>query len=580
MPSPLDTEVVSPSASIGTANQSGRPASSPPPSTGAVHLRGRIIRILWVACQIFLSYFFYEFASLLASRNRKTEWGEEVHRKNALRLQQAALSLKGLLIKVCQFMSARVDLLPEAYTKALSLLQDQVPPAPYQEIRARIVEELGSPPETIFRVFHENPVASASLGQVHEAVLREAAQNGLATDTRVAVKVQYPGIELVVETDLRAIRLIVWGLQKIFPNIRFDILYDEFSKIVHHEMNYIIEGRQAEQFHKNFSEDDRIVVPRVVWKHTTQRVLTLQFVDGIKISRIDEIGRAGINTKQVATLLAESYMKQILQHRFFHGDPHPGNLFVQPGPRLVFVDFGLMQQIDPAMHRGMKKMIMAIIERDIPDITQALFDLGFIARSEKTEDIEKIVHFFMERYRDISPRAFKRITFMQIAEDLSTLFQVYPSLQLPNHFILVGRTAGMLNGLCSQLDPDLNIIELARPYAQEFVKGGPSHIFSKGKEIVSALLELPAALRSLVDLTSKGQFQTQMHSEDLTDILTKIYRLAYRTVLAGMIFVLFFMYHDVSFRPIGTGEDSVKILIGALVALSVIALLFSFVRRK
>lgn len=579
MQKPLDT-AISPGASTGNANQSVRSGFFPPPSSGEVHLRGRITRILWVACQIFLSYFLYECTSLFASRNRKTEWREHIHQKNALRLQQAALSLKGLLIKVCQFISARVDLLPEAYTKTLSLLQDKVPPAPYQEIRARIIEELGSPPEVIFRVFHESPVAAASLGQVHEAILMEAEQNGFTADMRVAVKVQYPGIESVVETDLRAIRLIVWGLQKIFPNIRFDMLYEEFSKIVHHEMNYIIEGRQAEQFHKNFSEDDRIVVPLVVWKHTTQRVLTLQFVDGIKISRVDEIGRAGIDTKQVATLLAESYMKQILQHRFFHGDPHPGNLFVQPGPRLVFVDFGLMQQIDPAMHLGMKKMIMAIIDRDIPDITQALFDLGFIARSEKTEDIAKIVHFFMERYRDISPRALKRITIMQIAEDLATLFHLHPALQLPNHFILVGRTVGMLNGLCSQLDPDLNIIELAKPYAQAFVKDGQSPIFSKGKEIVSALLELPAALRSLVELTSKGQFQTQMHSEDLTAILTKIYRLAYRTVLAATIFVLFFLYHDISFPPIEAGGDPAKVLLGTLIALSGIAFLFSFSRRR
>lgn len=220
---------------------------------------------------------------------------------------------------------------------------------------------------------------------------------------RVAVKVQYPEIEQIVEIDLRAIRWIVWVLQKVMTNIRFDVLYTEFSKIVHKELDYFVEARQAEQFHKNFASDPRIVVPKVLWNYTTGRILTLEFVEGIKISRTEEIRRAGIDTKSVATLLVESYMKQILQHRFFHGDPHPGNLFVQPGPRLVFVDFGLMQQIDTGVHRGMEKMMIAIIDREITGIARALLDLGFIARTERMEDIENVVRFFMDRYRDISP---------------------------------------------------------------------------------------------------------------------------------------------------------------------------------
>ncbi|MDC4204441.1 MAG: AarF/UbiB family protein [Candidatus Manganitrophus sp.] len=445
------------------------------------------------------------------------------------------------------------------------------PPRPLFDDPDPVHPGVRPPPETLFETFNEIPLASASLGQVHEATLRE---DGM----RVAVKVQYPEIEQIVEIDLRAIRWIVWVLQKVMTNIRFDVLYTEFSKIVHKELDYFVEARQAEQFHKNFASDPRIVVPKVLWNYTTGRILTLEFVEGIKISRTEEIRRAGIDTKSVATLLVESYMKQILQHRFFHGDPHPGNLFVQPGPRLVFVDFGLMQQIDTGVHRGMEKMMIAIIDREITGIARALLDLGFIARTERMEDIENVVRFFMDRYRDISPRAFKRITLTQIAQDLETLFHVYPSLQVPNHFILVGRTAGMLNGLCSQLDPDLNIIEIAEPYAKKFV-GSPDfvgEIFSRGKEIAIALIELPVVLRNFLELASNGQFRTRMNSEDLTAILTKIYKLAYRTVLAGFIVTMTLLYSNL----VRSFNTPMGIVLSTMIVFPALALLYSFVRRK
>lgn len=567
-----ETDATPPSAEA-AGTRPGSPVTDVPPTPVGeqIYLRRRALRILWVAFRIFFSYSVYRLVSPFIPRIKSVEWKETLHRRNALRMQEAALSLKGLLIKVGQFMSARVDLLPDAYTQTLSLLQDQVPPAPYASIRTRFIQEFGVPPESLFETFNEVPLASASLGQVHEATLRE---NGL----RVAVKVQYPEIEQIVEIDLRALHWIVWALQKATTNIRFDILYAEFSKIVHKELDYFIEARQAEQFHKNFSNDPRIVVPKVLWNYTTGRILTLEFVEGIKISRVQEIRRAGIDTKAVATLLVESYMKQILQHRFFHGDPHPGNLFVQPGPRLVFVDFGLMQQIDTGVHRGMEKMMIAIIDRDISGIARALLDLGFIARTERMEDIENVVRFFMDRYRDLSPRAFKRITLTQVAQDLETLFHVYPSLQVPNHFILAGRTAGMLNGLCSQLDPDLNIIEIAEPYAKKFV-GAPNwtaELLSRGREIAIALIELPVVLRNFLELASNGQFRTRMNSEDLTAVLTKIYKLGYRTVLAGFIVTMTLLYSNL----VRNFDSPMGIALSTLILFPALALLFSFVRRK
>ncbi len=572
-------------------------------ATHHTNLRRRSLLIFRLALSISSDYFVYFFCSFFISKNRGRQWKDRLHKKNALKFKNTTLVLKGLLIKVGQFMSARVDILPEAYTDILSLLQDQVPPADFDEIKARLTKELGAPPEVVFQTFDIIPIASASLGQVHRATLKRTGEIGSEKSSSrqgtceqetpdeqagnkqgyellsVAVKVQYPGIEAIVKTDLKAIRLIVSVLQRFFDNIRFDVLFDEFSRIVHQELNYIMEGRQAEQFQKNFESDERIVVPKVIWSHTTSRVLTLEFVDGIKISRVDQIEQAGIDKRQVATLLVESYMKQILKHRFFHGDPHPGNLFVQEGPRLVFVDFGLMQAIGIKMHQGMEHMIIAIIDRDISAISRALLDLGFISRTEKMEGIEKTVCFFMDRYRDLPPRSYREITISQIAEDFAILFKLYPGLQIPNHFILVGRTAGMLNGLCSQLAPDLNMIELAKPHAQRFVSTADwsTEFFTKGKELVTTLLALPATLKNFLEYANSGQFRTLMHSEDLTGILSKIYTLAYRTILVIWVLGMSFLYRDLQ----GEGMSMMMSLgLGSLIVIPSFMLISSFLRWR
>ncbi len=563
-------------------------------------LRRRSLLIFALALSISSSYFIYFLGSFFISKKQGRQWKNRLHAKNALKFKNTTLILKGLLIKVGQFMSARVDILPSPYTDILSQLQDQVPPADFSAIKARLIKELGAPPELVFETFDVVPIASASLGQVHRATLKRATKTQSESDAKqnqaaqnseekqedpedfelltVAVKVQYPEIEAIVKTDLKAIRVITSLLQKVFSAIRFDVLFEEFSRIVQQELNYLKEGRQAEQFQQNFEDDPRIVVPKVIWTHTTSRVLTLEFVEGIKISRTDLIEKAGIDKGEVATLLVESYMKQILKHRFFHGDPHPGNLFVQQGPRLVFVDFGLMQMISIKMHQGIQNMIIGIIDRDITEISRALIDLGFISRTEKMAGVEKTVCFFMDRYRDLPPHSYQDITISQIAEDFEALFKIYPGLQIPNHFILVGRTAGMLNGLCSQLAPGLNIIELAKPHAKRFVASTDwgTAFFTKGKDLLTTLLALPDTLKSFLDYANSGQFRTLMHSEDLTGILSKIYLLAYRSILTIWALGLSVLYDSL----VSESMSMISLGLGFLIVLPSLLLISSFLRWR
>ncbi|HET6370762.1 MAG TPA: AarF/UbiB family protein [Nitrospiria bacterium] len=537
-------------------------------------LRKRTVRIFLLTAILFIDYALHYLFSYPLGPERRERRRRKLHRRSAVRLREAAVALKGVLIKLAQFMSARVDLLPEEYTEELALLQDQVPPAPFSEIRDRIQHDLGKDPADLFERFEEVPIASASLGQVHSAYL-----NG----RRIAIKVQYPGIEQVVETDLRAVRMITRFLQRYFKNVRFDVLYDEFSKVLHAELDYLQEGRNAERFRKNFSKDRRIVVPEVVWSHTTRHVLTLEYVDGIKINQYDALRNAGIALTEVAMLLVESYIQQILQHRFFHGDPHPGNLSILPPDdshasiRLVFVDFGLMQEITPDIDRGIQRMMISIIERNNRGIARALIDLGFIVRTERLADVEKVVAFFMERYRDIAPHQFRSITLPQIAEDLATLFRIFPTLQVPNRFILFARTAGMLNGLCSKLNPDLNIIELAAPYARQFVKHETfiEQFFTRGKEIARSLVELPEALHQFLDVANSGRFRTEMHSDDVSGILTRIYRLGYRALLSAVGLAVFFFY--VYLSPILPMPE--RFIAGGLMALLTFALIWSYLRE-
>lgn len=528
----------------------------------------RNLAIVWLTVRLLVSYQLLVLLSPFMGRERmKVRW-KVLHKKNASLLRDTALQLKGVLIKLGQFMSARIDVLPEEYTDELSQLQDQVPPADFSDIRKRIIEELGADPQEIFSPFADVPIAAASLGQVHEAYLK--------TGERVAVKIQYPGIEEIVKTDLKLIR---WGtrlLHRYFPTVRFDVLYEEFSRVLHEELNYIQEGKNAESFRKNFLDDPKIVAPRVIWEYTTPHLLTLEFVEGIKITNFDEIRAKGIDLTEIAQVLVESYMKQILLHRFFHGDPHPGNLFVREGPRIVFVDFGLMQKITPQMHEGTKQTMMAVIERDIPGIVQGLIRLGFIARTEDLRDVERVVEFFMNRYRDFSPKEFRTITIHDIGMDLREIFRVSPSLQIPNDFILFGRAAGILNGLCSQLDPRLNIVELAKPYVEKFVppKGGFERIMTRGKEWGRAFFVLPEMLEKFIKTANSEGVKTRMSSEDVVDALTKLYMLLLRTLLGAFALVLFFLA-PLAHLNYGTLAGAT---IGGVCLLLVLGLLWTFVR--
>jgi predicted unusual protein kinase regulating ubiquinone biosynthesis (AarF/ABC1/UbiB family) len=508
----------------------------------------RVARVVATAVWIFVLYHAGAAVVAFSSDETRARRRARLHRRAAVRIRVAAIHLRGVFIKFGQFMSARVDILPEEYTEELAALQDQVPPMPFPPIRERLVRELGREVEAVFPAFDDRPIAAASLGQVHEARLPDG--------RRVAVKVQYPGIQSVVGADLRAARLIVRLLQWRFPRIRFDKLYDEFARVLQGELNYLNEGRSADRFRANFADEASVVVPEVIWPYTTAHVLTLEYVEGVKITQFAQLEALGIDLRAVARLVARAYMQQILVHRFFHGDPHPGNLFVQRAPdgspRLAFVDFGIMQRITPQMHEGITRTIRAVIERDVPEVVRGLQALGFVAVTGNVGEIERAVDFFMDRYRDMAPRMFKNITAFDVADDIEQFFRVSHALQVPNNFILFGRTAGMLSGLCARLDPELNLIELAKPYAVEFLvdrRGRWATWLRRGREAAELLTALPRELHVFLTRANRGEFQTLTSSEEVTGGLARLYGVSQRALLAAV--GLAFMWSSVALAERG-----------------------------
>ncbi len=475
---------------------------------------------------ILVSYKCNSLRNLFASPALREARLKRLHAANARILRERMIEMRGVLIKIGQFMSSRVDILPEEYTDELSKLQDQVPPAPFSEIAQRLVEELG-PMDEVFSSFNEIPIASASLGQVHRACLRDG--------ECIVVKVQYPGIEEVIAADMRTLKFVLRILRVLFSQINLDVIYSEFARIVQEELNYIQEGKNAETFARNFANNPRIKIPVVYWPFTTSKVLCLEYIPGIKITDFDQIDQAGIDRKEVARFLAEAYAQMFFSDGLFHGDPHPGNIFVKPGPEIILVDFGMVDRISALRRESLRRGFSAIVDRDSLGLVRCLVDMGFIPL---TKDIQPLVHFvdkIFEKYRDISASEFKAMDIDDIGRDIQEAVQLSPSLQIPNDFILFGRVIGMLNGLGSRLDPETNIIEIAAPFAKRFIQSeelSPRIALKRVAGAARSLVNLPKLVEDILVTTGRGELRVEIGSRDIVRVLQHIYNIGRGFILS------------------------------------------------
>jgi predicted unusual protein kinase regulating ubiquinone biosynthesis (AarF/ABC1/UbiB family) len=445
----------------------------------------------------------------------------------------------GVTIKVGQFLSARVDMLPAEITDELSDLQDQVPEEDFQQIRILAEKELGQTLEDSFASFDEYPLASASLGQVHRAVLHpvDALEGGKSGKIQeVVVKVQRPGIEKIIEVDLSAFRIVMGWLQRYRPiqkRVDLPALMEEFSSILSQEIDYINEGENASRFWEIYHKNSDIKVPQVIWSKTTKRVLVLEDVYAIKITNYQEIKKAGVDRKDVAFRLFSIYMSQIFEMEFFHADPHPGNLFVIPPAdsphgswQLAFVDFGMVGHVPETAREGLREMVIAVGTQDPGRLLAASQKLGFILPGADLDMIEEAEAKAFERFWGKSMSELQEIDhreFLDFADEFRDLMFEMP-FQIPQDLLLLGRTVAILSGMCTGLDQGFNVWENVRPYAEELVKKELTSNWEVWWEeievILRSLINLPRRFENMLSQVERGELRVQ--APDLEEHLGNI----------------------------------------------------------
>ncbi|MCQ3939334.1 MAG: AarF/ABC1/UbiB kinase family protein, partial [Chloroflexi bacterium] len=449
-------------------------------------------------------------------------------RQIAVRFRALAIRLGGVMIKVGQFLSARLDVLPPEITDELSGLQDEVPPVDFESIRLQTELELGSAVEEVFLTFEKIPVAAASLGQVHRARLLPSEAETLGFEN-VVVKILRPNIEQIVAVDMSAIRVAGGWLKRYRPvSERADVMaiVAEFDAILKAELDYLSEGKNAEVFATNFKGDGGVHVPRVVWSRTSRRVLTLEDVTAIKITDYDAITAAGISRAEVAERLLAKYLKQIFEDGFFHADPHPGNLFVLPLPeknedgstqfRLTFIDFGMVGRMPERLVEGLREAVISVGLQDAPRLIRAYQTLGVLLPHANIKLLEEASAQVFDRFWGMSMnelRSIRHDEMMKFGLQFRELLLNMP-FQVPENLLLLGRTIGILSGMCTGLNPDFNLWLQLAPYARKLTEGEGGSFFDtfldEAGEFFKTLIAIPGRAERVLSRMERGELNVQM----------------------------------------------------------------------
>lgn len=416
-----------------------------------------VIIYLWVRINLLL-----RLVRPFTSKERFREFAKRHHTRNAKILYNMILRLQGLFIKVGQFLSMRVDILPGPYTRELSKLQDRVPPHPFPEIKKRLEGELGKI-KNVFSEFNPEPIAAASLGQVHKARLKK-------DNREVAVKVQYPGIDKIVETDIKVLKIILRVFGIFRRNLQWKFLLKEFQTFISSELDYINEGKNAEKIGKELTELKFVVVPRVEWKYTTKHVLVLEFIDGIKVTDYNRYESLGITRDEVMQKVLDMYFHMIFAKGFFQADPHPGNIFVLRDGRICLLDFGLAKEVRFETLKGFGRMGMAITNRNPEELAKAFIEIGFQAVNGKTEGFRKFAEIVINYAPQVIYKNPKKINFEELINSVVELVRKYPLVRIPSDFLLMGRVMGLLLGLGRFLKTRVKVNEIIIPHLMEGLK--------------------------------------------------------------------------------------------------------------
>ncbi len=418
--------------------------------------RRRFLTIARAVIQIYAGYKGIQLLAKVLGDARVEPLYRRHHRRCAELAYRTATRLQGLMIKACQFLGTRADILPPEYIEVLSKLHDRVPPLAYETIVRVVEEDLGRPWCDVFMHFDPRPLASASLAQVHRARLHDGRE--------VAVKVQYPEIAALVEIDIANLSLLFNVLSRIERNFDLRMIIREISRYVRLELDFENEARNATTIRANLLHRHDVIVPEMVSVLCRRRVLVMEYVPGIKVTDVVGLEAAGISKQEVARILTEIFCHQILVDGFFHADPHPGNILVQKGPRLVLLDFGLAKEFPPGFVAGIAKLATAIIRQDAPAIGAAFAELGFRTKNDDGASLVALGDAFLGQALR-SGKAYVDASLIDtFNNELPRVLRANPIVEAPSDILLVVRVMGLLSGIGKQLDSQVDPLAMIMPF--------------------------------------------------------------------------------------------------------------------
>ncbi|MBB6443597.1 ABC1 kinase family protein [Bacillus benzoevorans] len=451
------------------------------------------------------------------------------------KLRHTLQELGPTFIKLGQIASTRRDLIPEAITKELELLQDQVTAFSYEQVKECMEEELGGLPEKLFREFNETPLATASIGQVHAAVLK--------TGEPVAVKIQRPDILPIVETDLEILDDLARIMEENFSwakTYQIRKMMNEFARSLHAELDYLMEARNSERIAKPFIDQPEIYIPGVYWNLTTKKILTMDFVQGIKINNLKKLEEEKYDRKLIAKRIIESMLQQILIDGFFHGDPHPGNIYVLPGERIAYLDFGLVGRLSEETKFYFASLVIQLQKGDTKGMVKTISSMGILSAETDLSSLNHAIDELQMKYYDTP---FAHIKLGETVNDLFTIiFQHH--IQIPTDMTIVGKTLLTIEGIVVDLDPEISIMQAIKPFGEKLIRQhyGPKQVMKNSLtdflENARLISDVPKKLSALTSTVQKGKLHVEIGVPELRNFLKRLDKISNR--LAFSIILLSF----------------------------------------
>ncbi len=414
----------------------------------------RVFQILWPVLTF----------SLGVSLDQKFGHAKKNEHKRAVQLREILTNLGPAYIKVGQALSTRPDLVPPEYLNELTQLQDQLPPFPNEVAFAFIEEELGDRPENIFAELSSSPIAAASLGQVYKGKLK--------TGEAVAVKVQRPDLAQRISLDIYILRQLAAIATRLIKDVKSDLvgIMDEFGARIYEEMDYVKEGLNAEKFAELYGHLQDIYVPTIYWEHTNRRVLTMEWITGTKLTKPEVIRAQGVDAGYLVEIGVQCSLRQLLEHGFFHADPHPGNLLATPEGKLAYLDFGMMSQVRPPQRYGLLEAVVHLVNRDFDGLAQDYIKLEFLSPDT---DLTPIIPAFANVFSDALGASVAEMNFKSITDQLSELMYEYP-FRVPAYYALIIRSLVTLEGIAIKVDPNFKVLSKAYPYVAKRLLSDPA----------------------------------------------------------------------------------------------------------